>query len=111
QYKATATQIMIQRATLRGMITYSEVADKLNAAHPGVDFEPHDQRLWELLGDAARDEANAGRGILSVVVVHKHGDMEPGNGFYELAKYYKRNLSDKQKCFLEELHRVHEQWS
>lgn len=76
-----------------------------------IQVEPFDQRLWEIMGDVARNEADAGRGILSVVVVHKTGDMEPGNGFYELVKYYKRDLLDRQKCFIEELHKVHAQWS
>ncbi len=45
--------------------------------------------------------------MLTVLVVHKHGDMEPGRGFYELAHSLGRDTSDLQKCWIEELHRVH----
>jgi hypothetical protein len=56
----------------------------------------------------ANDEEDAGRGILSAVVVHKHCDMEPGKGFFELAKYYRRNLADHTKCWVEELKTLYE---
>jgi len=106
-YKAEAREIMIETARGRAMIPYSDLANQMTT----ISLEAFDLRLWEIIGDVARDEANAGRGILSVVVVHKSGDMEPGNGFFELAKYYKRNLSNRQKCFLDELHKVHDQWA
>lgn len=106
-YKAEAREIMIRTAKARAMIPYSELA----AAMTSISLEAFDLRLWEIIGDVARDEAEAGRGILSVVVVHKSGDMEPGNGFFELAKHYKRNLSNKQKCFWDELHKAHDEWA
>ena len=37
----------------------------------------------------------AGRGMLSVIVVHKVGDMQPGPGFFQLAKKLGRDTSDK----------------
>jgi hypothetical protein len=39
-----------------------------------------------MLGEIAPEEDKAGRGMLTVVVVHKTGDIEPGPGFYETAK-------------------------
>jgi hypothetical protein len=106
-YKAEARAHMIERAAQRAMITYGDLATRMTT----VSVEPHDQMLWEIIGDVARDEAEANRGLLSVVVVHKNGDMEPGPGFFELAKYFGRKTADKTKCFIEELHRVHAGWS
>lgn len=98
---------MIARARVRGMLSYGELANQLTT----IRIEPHDPKLWAIIGDVASDEATVGRGLLSVVVVHKSGDMEPGPGFYELAKYFGRKTSDKTKCFIAELHLVHSQWS
>lgn len=89
------------------MITYGELAAQMTT----IPVEPHDMVLWEIIGDVARDEEQAGRGLLSVVVVHKHGDMEPGPGFFELAKFFKRNTSDQTKCWIEETKRVYKVWS
>jgi hypothetical protein len=41
--------------------------------------------MSQILGDISAEEHEAGRGMLSVIVTHKTGDMEPGPGFYELA--------------------------
>ena len=35
-----------------------------------------------MLGDISSAEDDAGRGLLTVVVVHKSGDMKPGPGFF-----------------------------
>jgi molybdopterin synthase catalytic subunit len=98
---------MIAVAKRRGMITYGDLAAKMTS----VQVEPHDPMLWDIIGDVAADGAKAGCGLLSVVVVHKHGDMEPGPGFFELVKYFGRSTADRTKCFVDELHKVHAQWS
>jgi hypothetical protein len=49
--------------------------------------------------------------MLTVVVVHKTGDMQPGPGFYELAKRLGRDTKDILRCWVDELHRVHAVWS
>jgi hypothetical protein len=49
--------------------------------------------------------------MLTVVVVHKVGDMQPGPGFFELAKMLGRDTGDILKCWVNELHRVHAVWS
>ncbi len=41
-------------------------------------------------------------GIISALVVHKYGDMEPGSGFFDLAKSLGRDTSDRTKCWIEE---------
>lgn len=71
--KAEAKDAMVARAKMRGMIPYSELVSNIHAIH----FDPHDIRLNHLLGEISTKEDAAGRGMLSVVVVHKTGDMQP----------------------------------
>lgn len=105
--KAEARNILVERAGVRGLIPYSELVDKIRA----VQFEPHDFRLFDLLGEISTEEDKQGRGMLSAVVVHKHGDMQPGPGFFELAQTLGRDTTDILRCWVEELRKVHSQWS
>jgi len=105
--KGQARDTMVERAKLRGTIPYSELVAEIHA----IKLQAFDKRLFHLLGEISSEEDQAGRGMLSVVVVHKHGDMEPGPGFYELAKLLGRSTKDKLKFWVEELHRVHAVWS
>lgn len=104
--KNEARAAMIECAKKRGMITYSDLVKQIHS----VRLDAHDIRLDHLLGEVSADEDAAGRGMLTVLVVHKHGDMEPGRGFYKLAQALGRNTSDLQKCWVDELHRVHREW-
>lgn len=105
--KQEAKDILSARAKVRGMIPYSDLAAKISSVH----LEAHDQRLFHLLGELSEVEDAAGRGMLSVIVVHKSGDMQPGPGFFELAKQLGRDTSDILKCWIEELKKVHAYWS
>lgn len=105
--KAEIKELLAARAKLRGMIPYSELVVMLKS----VRFEPRDPRLFQLLGEVSSDEDAAGRGMLSVIVVHKSGDMQPGPGFFELAKKLGRNTSDILVCWVKELRKVHAFWS
>lgn len=105
--KEEARQIMISRAKLRGMIPYSDLLKEIQR----IILEPHDPRLFHMLGEISSAEDAAERGMLTVVVVHKAGDMQPGPGFFELAKHLRRNTSNILKCWVEELHKVHGVWS
>jgi hypothetical protein len=58
------------------------------------------------------EEANAGRGMLSAVVVHKHGEYLPGPGFFKLAEELGiKNEADKLAFWNRQLHKVHDYWS
>jgi len=105
--KQEARTLMIARAKVRGMIPYSDLAKKIKA----VRLEAHDQRLFHLLGEISLEEDAAGRGMLSVIVVHKSGDMQPGPGFFGLAKQLGRYTSNILKCWVEEVKKVHAVWS
>lgn len=64
----------------------------------GVNLEgPHDPRLRPFLGEISSEEAHAGRGMLTALVVHKHGDYQPGPGFFELARSLGHDTSDVEK--------------
>jgi len=99
--------ILSERAKLRGMIPYSELVGRIQA----IRMEPDSYALAHMLGEVSEEEDAAGRGMLSVIVVHKVGDMQPGPGFFQLAKKLGRDTSDILTCWVEELKRVHRCWS
>ena len=105
--KSEVLELLASRAKLRGMIPYSELASKIKT----VPLAAHDQRLFNLLGEVSEHEDAAGRGMISVIVVHKRGDMQPGPGFFELAKHLGRDTSDILACWIKELKKVHAHWS
>ena len=102
-----ATDILIERAKVRGMIPYSDLANRITS----IQLEAHDPRLFKLLGEISSNEDAQGRGMLSVIVVHKQGDMQPGPGFFELAKQLGRDTTDILDCWVKELKKVHGYWS
>ena len=104
--KEEMRQILLDRARMRSMIAYSALVDQVTAIH----FAPDSFALAHMLGEISADEDAAGRGMLTVIVVHKDGDMEPGPGFFELARNLGRDTSDKTRCWVNELHRVHREW-
>lgn len=54
------------------------------------------------------EEKDAVRGgMLSLIVVHKEGDKMPGPGFFVLAKKLGRDTSDRERCWSDELTKVH----
>jgi len=98
--------ILIGCAKHRSFITYSLLAPQIRA----IDVEYHDPRLNALLGEVATDEEQRGRGLLSVLVVHKLDDMQPGKGFYELAKWFNRKITDHTLFWVSEFNRVFDYW-
>jgi hypothetical protein len=105
--KTEAKQVLIERARVGGLIPYSDLVQYIHA----IAIEAHDPRLFNLLGQISVEEDEAGRGMLSVIVVHKVGDQQPGPGFFELAKQLSRDTSDTDACWIQELNRVHAYWS
>ena len=105
--KKEMRKILIERAKVRGMIPYSELVGKVRT----INLEPESYALAAMLGEISSEEDAAGRGMLTVIVVHKYGDMQPGPGFFELAEELGRDTSDILKCWVEELRKVHGYWS
>lgn len=104
--KEEVRAILIEHAKARSFITYSQLAPQITA----VNVEYHDPRLNALLGEVATEEEQRGRGLLSVLVVHKLGDMQPGKGFYELAKWFNRTIADHTRFWVDEFNRVFDYW-
>jgi len=105
--KAEMRQILQTVAAKRAMIAYSELSNRLRS----ICIAAHSQAMDQMLGEISSEEVAAGRGMLSVIVVHKTGDMEPGKGFYDLAAELGGDVSDKVKFWVSELHRVHNHWA
>lgn len=104
--KSEMRDALIERARVRGMIPYSELVEKITS----ISLEPNSFALAAMLGEVSSEEDAEDRGMLSVIVVHKVGDMQPGPGFFELAKELGRNTSDILKCWIDELKKVHGTW-
>ena len=100
--KVEAIAIMRQVARRRSTVSYTALV----AGIKSVRFEPHDVRLFGLLGEISTEEAAAGRPMLTALVVHKSGDMRPGAGFLNLAKRLGKKSTDE--FWIEELSKVHE---
>lgn len=95
--------LLIARAKEERTISYSELTGKVHTIH----FSPEDNAFHQMLDDLSREEDAAGRGMLSVIVVHKAGDMMPGPGFFKLARELGRDTSDREKCWSDELKKVY----
>lgn len=105
--KEEARQAMIEVARRSGVIAYSDLVGKITSIY----LEAHDPRLFHLLGEVSTEEDAAGRGMLTVVVVHKTGDYMPGPGYFELAQELGRDTDDLDACWITELKRVHKTWA
>lgn len=105
--KEEARQVMIARARRGRTIAYSELVTEIKS----ITLQARDPRLFHFLGEISTEEDSFGRGMLTVVVVHKSGDMAPGPGFYDLAKRLGRDITDRDRCWTEELQRVFGHWT
>lgn len=100
-------KILCRVAAKRAMIAYSELSSEVRS----IRIEPFGLPMSEMLGEISEEEDAAGRGLLTVIVVHKSGDMEPGVGFYDLAAKLGRDTSDRLRLWVSELHKVHDYWA
>ena len=105
--KEEARQAMIAVARRKGLISYSDLVGKIRSCY----LEPNGTPLAHMLGQISSKEDEEGRGLLTVVVVHKSGDMRPGSGFFELALSRGRRVVNKEQFWIEELRCVYDTWS
>jgi hypothetical protein len=82
-------------------ISYSALTKRIDS----ILFEPHDSRFHLLLYEISVDEDAAGRGLLSALVVHQD-DGRPGQGFWDMAKGRDRDLTDRERCWADEVEKV-----
>ena len=105
--KEEARAAMIAVAQVEEVITYSDLAYRKIKS---CTLEPHDPRLARMIGDISTEEDEAGRGMLSAVVVNKR-DWRPGPGFFTLARSLGRDAKDEIGCWDEELKKVYGTWA
>ncbi|MXY44633.1 MAG: hypothetical protein F4Y50_11375 [Dehalococcoidia bacterium] len=104
--KEETRQILIQCARDEKPIAYSELVAEIHT----IRFEPQDPRLGEMLGQISSAENVAGRGMLSLLVVHKGGDHMPGPGFFNLAESLGKQFDDNLTFWVKEFEYVIEYW-
>lgn len=98
--------ILKDRAANRGLITYGELCERVETA----DLHPHVGPLRHILGDISTGEVDAGRGMLSCLVVSKV-DHSPGTGFFELAEeLYGSRIQDSFEFWRKESAKVCNYW-
>lgn len=102
--KDEACMVMRARARRGHPISYSDLVSEIES----VSMDPHDPRLAHFLGQISRAEHEAGRGLLTAVVVHKH-DGFPGDGFFELAESLGRSVADREGCWIIEMERLRDE--
>ena len=99
---------LLRVARIRSYINYSDIAPMA-----GLNMEsPHDRnQIADILDSISQAEHDAGRPLLSAVVIRIDKNM-PGNGFFALARrlgLYR--AGDNFEYWLQELTRVHDHWA
>jgi len=105
--KAEITVLLQETARMRGTITYSDLSKRLQTIVIPYD----DPAMATMLDEVSSEEFAAGRGMLSAVVIHKHGDQLPGPGFFKLAESLGCAVIDRTSFWVSELQTVHTYWS
>jgi hypothetical protein len=105
--KDEARAAMIERARARDTITYSDLTISISS----IAFKPDDFAFASLLGEISTEEDEAGRGMLTALVIRKGDEMLPGAGFYNLAERLGRDTADWLQCWVTEINRVFDFWS
>ena len=105
--RAEARDAMAAVAVRRCLIAYSNLVAEIRS----VDLDPEDERPARLPGEISTADPDAGRGMLTVVVVHKQGDRMPGPGFFELARSRGLDTKDREAFWIGELEKAYMAWS
>jgi hypothetical protein len=105
--KAEGKAALAECARAKKMISYTEFVHHICS----IAFEtPHDSRLPQLLAEISTEEAKAGRGMMTALVIRKNGDQRPGGGFFELAERLGYDVSDREKFWLEQINKLFASW-
>jgi hypothetical protein len=99
--------ILIDCAKGGDIIPYVDLPRNITA----IQLEPQSFALTIMLQEIAAEENTAGRGMLTAIVVCNSGDIQPGQGFINLAGRLGKNTNDILGCWIEELKRVYGYWS
>jgi hypothetical protein len=105
--KAEGKAALAQCARAKKTISYTDFIHHICA----ISFEtPYDSRLPRFLAEISTEEAKAGRGMMTALVVRKNGDQMPGGGFFKLAGRLGYDVSDPEKFWLGEVNKVFASW-
>lgn len=104
--KTEARRILIERAKCRSFITASQLT--LRIAITKVKLS--DTCLHALLNEISAEEEQQGRGLLSVLVVHKPNQMQLGEALYEPVQQFERPMPDLISFWVHEFNRVFDYW-
>ncbi len=107
QAREIARNLLIQRARRPAAqtITYGELVTQLP-----IVIEPDDPRLSKMLDEISRQEFAEGRGFLTVLVVHKWGDLMPGKGFFDMAADCGAAFTSRERFWAEAFNEVLSAW-
>ena len=105
--KEEAKEILRRIARKKATISYSDLTNEISA----IKFEPHGKPFFHFLGEISLDEESAGRGMMTAIVVHKHGDLKPGPGFYDLAQSLGKDVKDLDSTWIGEVNEVYRAWA
>ncbi len=105
--KQEAKTVLGEIAHRRRTIAYSELSARIRT----IAIPEHAPAFSHFLGEISTEEDESGRGLLTVLVVRKGGDMRPGPGFFELARARGRTFRTEEQGWVQELHRVYDAWS
>ena len=108
--KTAAKDLLILNLRNPRMIvtTYGDLVDRLS---PIIDFgTPRNAVFHCLLGQISDDEEEQGRGLISALVVHGE-DGRPGVGFFDGAANWGRDVSDRDRCWTQEMDKLSAVWS
>lgn len=105
--KQHAKVLLGGRARSSQTISYGDLGAMLRP----IRFQARDAAFHVLLAEVSTEEDQEGRGMLSVLVVRKGGDMRPGKGFYDLAISLGRYVDDEEEFWVKEFDRVVTAWA
>jgi hypothetical protein len=100
--KTEMRSALAQCARNEGTISYSELAQQVGP----ITFQPDARAYHVMLGEISTAEHEEGRGMLTVLVVHKEGDSLPGPGFFELGQRLGYDTTDRLSFWSTECKRV-----
>ena len=105
--KAQGKAALVECARAKKVISYTDFIHHICS----ISFEtPYDSRLLRFLAEISTEEAKAGRGMMTALVVRKNGDQRPGGGFFGLAERLGYDVSDREKFWLGEVDKVFVSW-
>lgn len=85
---------LIELARAGRLTAYSEIAP---LAGLSMEIAEDRKRISQLLEEIAMHEFNAGRPMLTAIVVHLGGDNNPGEGFFAIATQIGRFSGSRQQ--------------